>query len=295
MAINYNIYYFTGTGNSLFVARKLASLTGSRPRSIPKIMSRIEDENFGSHIIIVFPSYLAMIYGIPVIVKDFVESIPDLSSKTIIAVCSCGGYEIVNAVPSVKLLSKIIRNQGGKLFSYYTLRLPMNNLDYDHIPIPIEIDENVLFEKAGKKITAIARYLQKPKRNRIHIISNSIFQLLMKPLFLLLKKISYKSMLEIAKEPKDSKKTTEEIFRLTDRSISVDKQCTGCGICVKVCPVNNIQLVENQPIWLHHCEMCFACHEWCPEKAIHHWGRKDGVYYHHPDVSVVDLISELSK
>ena len=290
MPCNYHIYYFTGTGNSLYVARKLAELTGSRISSIPKIMSQEYDENFDNNIIIVFPSYLAMIYGIPVMVKDFIESIPDLSSKTIIAVCSCGGYEIVNAVPSIKQLAKIIRDKGGKLFDYYTLRLPMNNLDYDHIPIPIEKNEKILLEKAEEKLKIIAKNLQNPKGYNIKKITNAIFQILMKPLFLLLKKLIYKSMLEIAKEPIDSKKTMEEVFRLTDRSISVDKQCTGCGICSKVCPAKNIQIVENHPVWLHHCEMCFACHEWCPQKAIHHWGRKDGVYYHHPEVSVHDLI-----
>ncbi len=290
MPKKYHIYYFTGTGNSLVVARKLAKLTGSTIKSIPEAMFKMQNEEIGSRIILVFPSYLAMIYGIPVIVKDFVESIPDLSLKKIVAVCSCGGYEIVNAVPSIKQLAKIIKNQGGKLFNYYTLRLPMNNLDYNHIPIPIEKNEKIIIEKAEEKLKIIAKNLQKPRGYSIKKITNAIFQILMKPLFSLLKKLSYKSMLEIAKEPADSQKTIEEVFRLTDRSISADEQCNGCGVCVKVCSVGNIQLVEKRPVWLHHCEMCFACHEWCQQKAIHHWGRKDGVYYHHPEVSVRDLI-----
>ncbi|MDA3811289.1 MAG: EFR1 family ferrodoxin [Spirochaetaceae bacterium] len=284
------IYYFTGTGNSLFIARKLARQFDSTIESIPEAISQMNDEKIGSHIILVFPSYLAMIYGIPVIVKDFIESIPDLSLKTIIAVCSCGGYEIVNAVPSVKFLAKIIKARGGDLFDYYTLRLPMNNLDYDHIPIPIEKDEKKLYENAEEKLKIIVKSLQNPKRFNIKKIAHAIFQILLTPLFSLLKKLSYKSMLEIAKEPEDSQKTIEEVFRLTDRSISADELCNSCGVCVKVCPVGNIQLVEKRPVWLHHCEMCFACHEWCPQKAIHHWGRKEGIYYHHPQVSLNDFI-----
>lgn len=98
-------------------------------------------------------------------------------------------------------------------------------------------------------------------------------------------------MLEIAKEPKNSRKSMEEILRLTDRSILVDEQCNGCGLCVNVCPMGNIQIAEKYPGWLHHCEMCFACHECCPQKAIHHWGRKNGIYYHNPEVSLSDLIN----
>lgn len=288
--MNYNIYYFTGTGNSLFVAERLGNLTGGTVKSIPRVMTQMQNEIFGSHIIIVFPSYLAMIYGIPIIVKEFVKSIPDVSSKKITAICSCGGYEIVNAVPSVRVLEKIIKTLGGELFDYHTLRLPMNNLDYDHIPIPIEKDIGVLIERAEKKIVMIADNLHTCKRYRVKKITNLIFQIVMKPLYLVLKKISYKSIIEIAKETKESQKSIEETFRLTDRSISVDEKCNSCGICVRVCPVSNVQLKEKYPVWLNHCEMCFACHEWCPQKAIHHWGRKDGIYYHHPKVSLSDLI-----
>lgn len=290
--MKYSIYYFTGTGNSLFIAERLAIFTGSTAKIIPKVMSHMQNEIFGSHIIIIFPSYLALIYGVPVIVKEFVENIPNISSKKITAICSCGGYEIVNAVPSVRKLEKIIISQGGVLFNYYTLRMPMNNLDYDHIPVPIQKDIGVLIERAEKKIIFIANNLSRCKRFCIKRTLNHTFQLLMIPLYMLLKKISFKSMIEIAKEPKNSQKSIEEIFRLTDRSISVDEKCNRCGICVKVCPVNNIQIEGNYPVWQHNCEMCFACHEWCPQKAVHHWGRKEGVYYHHPQISLQDLIHE---
>lgn len=288
--MKYNIYYFTGTGNSLFVARELAKIIDCTIKSIPHIITRMQEENIGSHIIIVVPSYLALVYGIPVIVKEFIEKIPDLSSKQIFAVCSCGGYELVNAVPSVKSIERIIKTNGGQLYKSYTLRLPMNNLDYDHIPIPIERNDKVIIKKAEEKIKNIAKDLQKSKRNYSKRIVNEIVQILLKPLFIIIKNVSYKSILKIAKEPEGSQKSIENIFRFTDRSISVDEKCITCNICVKVCPVNNIKITKGFPVWLHHCEMCFACHEWCPEKAIHHWGRKEGIYYHHPAITVQDFL-----
>jgi MinD superfamily P-loop ATPase len=72
----------------------------------------------------------------------------------------------------------------------------------------------------------------------------------------------------------------------------VDEKCTGCGTCAKVCPVNNIKIVDKRPEFQHKCEMCFACDEWCPSNAIHHWSRSEGVKYHHPDVSISDMIKD---
>ena len=36
--------------------------------------------------------------------------------------------------------------------------------------------------------------------------------------------------------------------------------------------------------------MCFACDEWCPTKSIHHWSKKNGVKYNHPEVSIKDML-----
>jgi len=48
--------------------------------------------------------------------------------------------------------------------------------------------------------------------------------------------------------------------------IDADK-CTGCGLCVKLCPVENIKLEGNaQP--LDHCALCMRCAAFCPARAI---------------------------
>ena len=72
----------------------------------------------------------------------------------------------------------------------------------------------------------------------------------------------------------------------------VDDECNGCATCAKVCPVKNIKIIENKPVWQHHCEMCLACDEWCPQKAIHHWCKIEGKDYHHPDIKIADMIKQ---
>jgi DNA-directed RNA polymerase subunit D len=46
--------------------------------------------------------------------------------------------------------------------------------------------------------------------------------------------------------------------------------CDGCGTCIRSCPRNLLQLVEDKPkiIDVERCSMCRACAEACPRKAI---------------------------
>ena len=44
--------------------------------------------------------------------------------------------------------------------------------------------------------------------------------------------------------------------------------CTGCGVCVKVCPLNNIRLSDGKPVWGKDCTQCMACICGCPAEAI---------------------------
>ena len=62
------IFYFTGTGNSLFVARKIANATGAKLISIPQAIS--EQKEYSDDCIgFVYPQYAA---GIPKMVRSFI-------------------------------------------------------------------------------------------------------------------------------------------------------------------------------------------------------------------------------
>jgi len=77
-----------------------------------------------------------------------------------------------------------------------------------------------------------------------------------------------------------------------DKGFWVDEKCNSCGICKTACLCGNIALKEGRPVWLHHCEQCLACIQWCPPEAIQ-YGKKTQRYerYRHPEVKLSDMIS----
>jgi nitroreductase/ferredoxin len=55
--------------------------------------------------------------------------------------------------------------------------------------------------------------------------------------------------------------------------IDVDQEkCTSCGLCVQICPVGALVMVDKavhmKPPEEHDCFMCGACYSFCPPKAI---------------------------
>ena len=52
------------------------------------------------------------------------------------------------------------------------------------------------------------------------------------------------------------------------KTFYADQHCDNCGICIKECPVDAIQQIDNRPFWTIHCESCMRCMNFCPKKAI---------------------------
>jgi len=76
-----------------------------------------------------------------------------------------------------------------------------------------------------------------------------------------------------------------------DREFVVGEHCNGCGICQEICPAENIHMLQKRPEWLHHCEQCLACLQWCPNTAIQ-YGKKTINYdrYHHPEITLKTMV-----
>lgn len=83
-----DIYYFTGTGNSYYIAKRIAVKTGGKLIAIADVVKNKSIETEAKTLVIVFPVYYV---DIPLIVKDFAEKLLNIETKYIYAVTNYGG------------------------------------------------------------------------------------------------------------------------------------------------------------------------------------------------------------
>jgi ferredoxin/flavodoxin len=278
------IYYFSGTGNSLVVARDIAQKLKGELISIHSVMDTEMITTDADVIGIVFPIYYLGTVNIPLIVQRFVMKLDEISTKYIFAVCTYGG----GSGSTLTILDEMIKSRGGRLAAGFGVQMPQNAFRK-----PFENKTKLYNNWNEKKLPFIYEKVKVKKKGRFDTdglfigLIVTIIEKMMKIDFL--KPIFLKSMKNTAHLRENSNFTFDEIVPFMDRSYSTDENCTGCGTCSKVCPVNNIKMADDRPVWQHHCENCLACIKWCPQKAIHGYGELPKGY-HHPDVKVSDML-----
>jgi ferredoxin len=252
------IYYFTGTGNSLKVAKDLSDqLKDTKLVQISKKNMSITSDVSSDKIGFVFPVYFS---GIPAMLKAFLEKLQINKNAYVFAIATFGGQAGI----SLNQIENILNKKGVNLSASFKVTMPGN---YQVMYSPFsEEKQQQLFKEENEKINQIAESI---KRNEI-VKSNSRSGLLKKAVGGLL----YNSF-----KPKDK-----------DKNFWTDERCNGCGTCSKVCPANNITMSEGKPQWQHKCETCMACMQWCPQESIQY--NKNTVKrgrYHHPDIKTNEL------
>ncbi len=260
--MNTELYYFTGTGNSLAVAGDMARKVNAKLISIPSIMDRDSIKIDVNVIGIVTPAYYMRI---PRIVARFIGKLTNLQSRYIFVIVTVGGV----AGGILERLSEAIGTRGGNLAAGFIVRMPANYI-HDAGALPVFM-QKMMFRNWRKKADKIADHISSSKsglQEKFNPLMTNIFS----------KRI-------------DKQYLGGELSPDIDKNFWTDNKCNGCSICLRVCPVRNIILVNDKPAWQHNCEKCLACIQWCPRQAIQFKNatikRKR---YHHPDVKLSDVL-----
>ena len=294
--MNARVYWFSGTGNSLWAARELAQRLGTE--AVP--MARYTDGRAplpgADAACIVFPVYNHLI---PYLVQRFVEQTNALVGQTIYALCTCGDSPGI----SLEYLQIRMESKGGTLAGGFAVQMPYNYVSpskslrsvfqpFKLREIPAETQRR-MFDAAKEKLASVADYIQSGRHGALeteyagieHLADRLHLRDTLQKRFWL-RKAGYRGK---------AKMTSVECVRLMDAGFHATDACVGCQTCVRVCPVHNIAFSEGKPRWLQRCEQCFACLQWCPQAAIQFGeGTQGGKRYHHPAIQLKDLMLNAS-
>ena len=286
------IYYFSGTGNSLVVARDITRKIEGKLIAIPQAIQKENIHPEGDALGIVFPVYHQ---GLPNIVNKFIDKLDNIPKKYIFAVCTYGNSPGI----SLEYLDKSIKTKGGKLSAGFAVKMPYNYVtpslvlkDFFSSFKLSEIDPDNcqrIYNNWQKKLEYIYEFIKDRKKGKIETTARVIEKMVD---FLNLRETLQKKIwLKIANFQGSTVLSFRESIQLMDCGFQLNESCNGCGTCVKVCPVDNIIMDNNKPVWQHHCEQCFACLQWCPQEAIQFSKKTSyGRRYHHPEVNLSDVI-----
>lgn len=252
------IYYFTGTGNSLWVAREAGRKLGQPVESIVRLkgQARIVCED---HVVgFVFPTYMM---DIPWIAKEFLMKLSvGKEAYTFVVMTSSNGasgkaFESVNRALAVC---------GGRLKAGFDLKMPGNCL------ISSDAENEKRLSNAPKALGQILETVAAGRENfagrkgaaEAGFVENSYFY------------------------------GEHSLKRLTFmKQFTVTDACNGCGLCARLCPVGCISIKEGRAVHSGQCAACYACMHWCPTNAtrVNVPVLRNRKQYHHPEVTAAQV------
>ena len=236
------ILYFSGTGNSNYVAKRIADALGD---ALVNLNDRIKASDTSSvetdeRVIIVTPTYA---WRIPRVVRDWLLKTELHGAKNVWFVMTCGS-EIGNAD---KYNRELCAEKAISCMGTAQIVMPENYIAMFSAPQADEAREIVA--KAEPNIDCVIASIQSnqpfaPTRNNLYdrLMSDPV-----NPIF-------YKSFVKAD-------------------TFTASEACIGCGQCAKRCPINNVTLKDGKPVWGKACTHCMACICYCPVSAIE-YGKK---------------------
>jgi len=254
------IFYFSATGNSKYVATKIATELKEDIISITECIRNTEfafsikeNEKCG----FVTPTYF---WGLPIIVNDFLEKlelqIPESCSPYIFHIVTYG----TTTGQASYMLNNYLKKKGLSLSGRFSVQMP------DTWTPVFNLSNR---EKVGK--------INQSAEKRINETSEQVKQGFIgdfskKRVPLLAANICY-GLYEKKRKTKNFK---------------VEESCIGCGLCAKQCPIAAINMQAKIPMWINEkCTLCLGCLHHCPKFAIQ-YGRntkKHGQYVN-PNVKI---------
>jgi len=278
------IYYFSGTGNSLHVARELQKrLPEADLVPIVRVLREVSPKTTANTVGFVFPNFCLTS---PIPLHDFLEKVDVASARYVFALCTRGGtpsdaFDYINA---------LLKRQGRRLDAQLNISMPWNHpLGKENLPA-LATEERMAFLEAEmqRKLDTFSQ----------HILAHEAYLAEDTDADYVIPQWAKAMSLWIPKS------LNYELHRYMYQDMVrfySNEKCTGCGICEKVCLSQKIQIVNQKSVWQEtvKCYGCMACINYCPQHAIQirsrfpvHSSTPLTARYHHPAITYKDIAGQ---
>lgn len=232
--------YFSGTGNSKYAAELFCREydSGSAVYSIEdkEALTAVRDEE-----LILF-AYPVQFSTVPKIVRDYVTDHRELwKNKKVFVIATMGLFSGDGA----GCLGRILQGCGAQVTGGLHLKMPDSIADEKALKRPLEKNKE-LVEQARQKIKASVKRLKdgEPTQEGLGLL--------------------YRLAGFFGQRAYFGHKT-----RRYSSGLKVDTdRCIGCGLCEKLCPMDNITISEKKAVPGDRCTMCYRCINKCPGQAL---------------------------
>lgn len=231
------ILFFSGTGNSAYVAEKIAQAAGEDPVDLLERFRGNDTSDMYSETpwVVVTPTYA---WRIPRILQNWIKKTNLTGNRNIFFVMTCGG-SIGNAD---KYLKSLCASKQMEYRGCFQIVMPENYIAL--FPAPDRREALEIIDRAEGQIEEASRLIRQgssfPKK-------------------------------EITWKDRISSGIVNDLYYpaiVHAKNFFVTDSCISCGHCVNVCPMNNIRLEAGKPVWGAHCTHCMACICRCPKEAV---------------------------
>jgi ferredoxin/flavodoxin len=232
--------YFSGTGNTQYCIEKFVQSIDPENQAFsietPGLDNLLADETF---IVFGYPVYFS---NVPKMVRDFIlNNAKIFNRKKVFIIATMGLFSGDGTGCSARLLRKC----GAEITGGLHLKMPDCIAD-NKLLKKTPVENKVLIERTDTKINAAAKNFMAGKYSREGFgVLYHIAGLFGQRLWFHRETASYKDKPDI--DP---------------------HKCTGCGRCILICPMKNLEKKNGNVVHQNRCTMCYRCVNNCPVQAL---------------------------
>lgn len=237
-------FYFTGTGNSRYIAQRLCEKLSSKYQTA--LYDITSKENWAEEVIQADIILLAFpIYGSapPIPMRNFVHTHGKYLSRKKILIAETQYFFSGDGAASI---GRTVEKYGGIVIGAEQFNMPNNLSDSKVFGIRNGTEIKKTLARAEKRLNVFAKHILSGK------VSRRGFRVVPHAVGFFCQRIFWR------RGEADKRKQLK--VSPTD--------CIGCGACAQNCPVSNLRIENGKAVAGDKCVLCYRCVNLCPRRAI---------------------------